>query len=115
LAGGLDSPEYRQFRQSADTACEQALADVLGEAEFALAPTNSPAWPISYGADQEHGLLTSSLCAVTGSPSISLPAGPADGLPLGVSVLGRRGSDEQLLAFAAQLQALLPRLVYPLD
>ena len=84
-------------------------------AEFALAPTNSPAWPISYGAADEHGLLTSSLCAVTGSPSISLPAGTAAGLPIGVSVLGRHGEDERLLAFAADLQAVLPRLAYPLD
>ncbi len=115
LAGGVESQEYRQFRQTADSACEQALADVLGDAEFALAPTNSPAWPISYGAGQEHGLLTSSLCAVTGAPSISLPAGTASGLPIGISVLGRRGEDERLLALAADLQAALPRLAYPLD
>ncbi|MDQ1745260.1 MAG: amidase [Pseudonocardiales bacterium] len=115
LAGGVESQEYRQFRQTADRACEQALADVLGDAEFALAPTNSPAWPISYGAGQEHGLLTSSLCAVTGAPSISLPAGTASGLPIGISVLGRRGEDERLLAFAADLQTALPRLTYPLD
>ena len=115
LEGGVESDAYQEFRRTADTACAQALADVLGDRDFALAPTNSPAWPISYGPSEEHGLLTSSLCAVTGSPSISLPAGTAAGLPLGVSVLGRRGSDEQLLAFAADLQALLPRLAYPLD
>ncbi len=114
-AGGVDSEEYRQDRHTADTACAQALADVLGECEFALAPTNSPAWPIAYGAQEEHGILTSSLCAVTGAPSISLPAGTAGGLPIGVSVLGRHGEDERLLAFAADLQAALPRLSYPLD
>jgi amidase len=114
LAGGTASGEYQQFRRTADQACAQALTDVLGGCEFALAPTNSPAWPISYGS-QEHGLLTSSLCAVTGAPSISLPAGRAAGLPVGVSVLGRHGSDEQLLVFAADLQAALPRLSYPLD
>jgi len=55
------------------------------------------------------------LCAVTGSPSVTLPAGTAAGLPLGISVLGRHGDDEQLLAFAAELEAVLPRLAYPLD
>jgi amidase len=115
LAGGVDSEEYRQFRRTADEACAQALAGVLGDCEFALAPTNSAAWPIAYGGQEDHGTLTSSLCAVTGSPSISLPAGTSSGLPLGISVLGRRGSDEQVLAFAADLQAALPRLVYPLD
>ena len=115
LEGGIESAAYREYRRTADTGCEQTLADVLGDRDFVLAPTNSPAWPISYRASEEHGLLTSSLCAVTGSPSISLPAGTAAGLPLGISVLGRRGSDEQLLAFAADLQAVLPRLSYPLD
>ena len=52
---------------------------------------------------------------MTGAPSISLPAGTVAGLPIGVSVLGRHGQDEQLLAFAAELQAALPRLAYPLD
>jgi len=115
LQGGVESAEYREHRRTADEACVRTLAGVLGDCEFALAPTNSPAWPISYGEAAEHGLLTSSLCAVTGSPSISLPAGAASGLPIGVSVLGRRGDDEQLLAFAAELQAALPRLAYPLD
>ena len=115
LEGGTESSAYQEYRRTADEACAQALADVLSDCEFALAPTNSPAWPISYGDAPEHGLLTSSLCAVTGSPSITLPAGTADGLPIGISVLGRRGSDEQLLAFAADLQAALPRLAYPLD
>ena len=115
LEGGTDSSAYQDFRRTADAACAQALADVLGDCEFALAPTNSPAWPIGYGEAPEHGLLTSSLCAVTGSPSLSLPAGLSNGLPIGVSVLGRRGEDAQLLAFAAGLQAALPRLAYPLD
>ena len=115
LEGGTGSSTYQESRRTADEACARALADVLGDCEFALAPTNSPAWPISYGHQPEHGLLTSSLCAVTGSPSITLPAGLSDGLPLGVSVLGRRDDDERLLAFAAALQAALPRLAYPLD
>ncbi|MBV9822633.1 MAG: amidase [Actinobacteria bacterium] len=113
LTGGTDSADYRQFRETADDSCRQALAGVLGDAEFALAPTNSPAWPIGYGGSEEHGLLTSSLCAVTGAPSISLPAGSASGLPLGVSVLGRHGEDEKLLAFAAALQAALPTPHFP--
>ncbi|HEY0167087.1 MAG TPA: amidase family protein [Jatrophihabitans sp.] len=115
LSGGVESEEYQRFRQTADAACAQGLADVLGDCEFALAPTNSPAWPIAYGDQEEHGILTSSLCAVTGAPSISLPAGAVDGLPVGVSVLGRHGEDERLLAFAAELEAALPRLSYPLD
>ncbi|MEO6501320.1 MAG: amidase family protein [Jatrophihabitantaceae bacterium] len=115
LEGGVESEDYQRFRRTADAACAKALADVLGDCEFAIAPTNSPAWPIAYGAQEDHGILTSSLCAVTGAPSISLPAGTVAGLPIGVSVLGRHGEDERLLDFAAALQAALPRLSYPLD
>ncbi len=115
VAGGTGSASYLEARRRADEGCAAALAGVLGECEFALAPTNSPAWPISYGSAEDHGTLTSSLCAVTGSPSLSLPAGTVAGLPIGVSVLGRHGSDDELLAFAAALEAVLPRLAYPLD
>ena len=84
-------------------------------ADFAIAPTNAPAWPIEYGTEDDYRVLTSSLCAVTGSPSVSLPAGSVDGLPLGISLLGRRGQDTELLAFAAAVQRLLPAASYPPD
>ncbi len=115
VVGGTGSDQYLAARRAADEICARSLAEVLGDSEFALAPTNSPAWPIVYGPTEQHGVLTSSLCAVTGSPSISLPAGTVAGLPVGISVLGRRGSDEQLLAFAAALEAVLSPLSYPLD
>nr|MDQ2958923.1 amidase family protein [Actinomycetota bacterium] len=112
-AGGTDSATYRAARQACDQAAGQALAQVLGDCEFAIAPTNSPAWPIEYGTPDDYRVLTSSLCAVTGSPSISLPAGQFEGLPIGVSVLGRHGQDERVLAFAAALEPLLPAPRYP--
>ena len=114
-AGGLTSPTYLAARASANAVSEQSLAGVLGEADFAITLTNSPAWPIRYGPEERFGVLTSSLCAVTGSPSVSLPAGFVDGLPIGISVLGRRGEDERVLGFAAALEALLPPVTYPLD
>ncbi|HEX4728258.1 MAG TPA: hypothetical protein VH298_10710, partial [Jatrophihabitans sp.] len=65
--------------------------------------------------EDDYRVLTSSLCAVTGSPSVSLPAGNVDGLPLGISLLGRRGLDIDLLAYAAAVQLLLPAVGHPLD
>jgi Asp-tRNA(Asn)/Glu-tRNA(Gln) amidotransferase A subunit family amidase len=44
-----------------------------------------------------------------GFPSVTLPAGrAANGLPLGLQYVARPGSDEELLAWAAALQALQP-------
>ena len=52
---------------------------------------------------------------LAGLPGVNVPCGFADGLPIGISVLARRGDDERLLAFAAELQVTLPRFTYPLD
>lgn len=113
--GGTSSTSYRKARSDCDAAAAASLAAVLADADFAIAPTNSAAWPIEYGTEDDYRVLTSSLCAVTGSPSVSLPAGSADGLPLGISLLGRRGQDAELLAHAAAVESLLPAASYPLD
>jgi amidase len=41
------------------------------------------------------------LAGLAGAPAVSLPLGRADGLPVGVCLLGRVGEDERLLAAAA--------------
>ncbi|MEV0720846.1 amidase [Asanoa sp. NPDC050611] len=41
--------------------------------------------------------------SVAGAPALSVPAGQAGGLPLGLQLAGRRGADEQLLAWAATI------------
>ena len=40
-----------------------------------------------------------------GLPQVSLPLGTLEGLPIGLSVMGAPGSDEQLLALAERLAA----------
>jgi mandelamide amidase len=52
--------------------------------------------------------------SVAGIPGLSLPAGmTASGLPVGLEIDGPEGGDRQLLAIAAALEALLPRLDAP--
>jgi amidase len=113
--GGSGSAVYRKARADCDAAAAAGLEAVLAGADFAIAPTNAPAWPIEYGTEDDYRVLTSSLCAVTGAPSISLPAGNVDRLPLGISLLGRRGQDTELLGYAAAVELLLPAAGYPLD
>jgi mandelamide amidase len=52
--------------------------------------------------------------SVGGIPGISLPAGITKaGLPVGIELSGPPVSDHQLLAIAAAIEALLPRLPAP--
>jgi amidase len=49
------------------------------------------------------------IAGTTGTPQINLPLAAVDGLPIGLSLLGARGTDEMLLAFAREFaDALKP-------
>ena len=43
----------------------------------------------------------------TGRPQLSLPLGEADGLPVGLSLMGNRGDDEALIGFALEIERAL--------
>jgi amidase len=69
-----------------------------------VAPTNSPAWLVDPVLG-DHGIGSShSLAAVAGYPSITVPAGFARGLPLGVSFFGRASSEPVLFRIALALE-----------
>jgi amidase len=48
---------------------------------------------------------SSTLAAVAGYPSVTVPASDVFGLPVGVSFTGRAWSDARLLAFAADFES----------
>jgi amidase len=109
----MGSEKHLAARAEADRGAAQALDAALAGCELAITLSNSPAWPIRYGDSESHGVLTSSPSAVTGSPNVTMPAALVHGLPVGISVLGRHGQDEQVLSFAAALEALLGSPVPP--
>ena len=92
-------------------------------ADILLSPTTQvPAFPLgSYGPSAINGTPvdptedggwypTSFIANVIGSPAISLPCGvTADGLPVGLQVLGRPGEDAAVLAAAAAVEVALAR------
>jgi len=43
------------------------------------------------------------IAGTLGAPQINIPAAEIDGVPIGLSLIGARGSDEMLLAFASKV------------
>ena len=65
-----------------------------------IAPTGSPAWPTDL-LNGDHFLgASSSPAAVAGYPSITVPAGWAGELPVGVLFMGRGWSESRLISLA---------------
>jgi amidase len=65
-----------------------------------VAPTGSPAWTIDL-INGDHFLgASSSLAAVSGYPSITVPAGYSFGLPVGISFFAGAWQDPQLIRLA---------------
>jgi aspartyl-tRNA(Asn)/glutamyl-tRNA(Gln) amidotransferase subunit A len=87
-----------------------ALADLFADVDALVTPTTLT---VAHGYDQhEPNLFTSDPCwifNVTGHPAVSVPAGLADGLPVGVQVVAPHGSDDVALAVARRLQVALPQ------
>jgi len=77
-AGGEWARAAARARLAAGCAAEGVVA--------VLAATNPPAWLIDGGDPPLPG--SSTPAALAGAPAVSLPAGSADGLPVGVSVFG---------------------------
>lgn len=109
---GLEDPAYREaLARSCDAArggIDQAFADHSLDAVVAL--TGAPATPIDLIGGDHHLGSSSSGAARAGYPLITLPAGYAFGLPVGISFMGRAYSEPALIGFAyAFEQAAAPR------
>ena len=70
-----------------------------------VAPHEDPV--IVDGEDSE--MLASGFANLTGHPSLSLPFGRIDGLPVGLQLTGAFGRDARLLAHAGAVEALMSR------
>ncbi|GAB2474326.1 amidase [Jatrophihabitans fulvus] len=100
--GPLTDPEYVTARRTATDTARKAIDSVLAKyrLDAVIAPTNSPAWTTDL-VNGDHFLLGSSTpAAVSGYPSVTVPAGYASGLPVGVSFLGGRWDEAGLLGLA---------------
>jgi len=100
---GLTAREYREARQTAiRLARTEGIDATMRKHRLAalVAPSGSPAWMIDpVGGDKFLGSSTQP-SAVAGYPIITVPAGFALGLPVGISFFAGPGSEARLLGFA---------------
>ena len=65
-----------------------------------IAPTNGPAWLIDPINGDSFGIGSSSLAAISGYPSVTVPAGFVAGLPIGLSFIALPWNEKQLIEIA---------------
>jgi amidase len=99
--GPLTEPAYLK----ALATCAQARRDIMGlleqhQLQALVGPTGGPAWLIDHVNGDSSGPSFSSPAAVAGCPHITVPAGFAFGLPLGLSFVGGPWQEGTLLKLA---------------
>jgi amidase len=98
---GLADPAYLKARAtSRRLAGPQGIDKLLADNRVValVGPTMPPAWKIdAVNGDQISGGGAGGLAAVAGTPHLTVPMGLAKGLPVGLSFLGPRWSEQLLL------------------
>jgi amidase len=116
-SGSLTDPDYLAARGEARRLAAAALDAALdgtqdGSAgghrlDAVIALTNSPAWLTDHILGDRQVFGTSTPCAVSGYPAISVPGGLVSGLPVGVSFMGRPWSEPRLIALGYAFEQAL--------
>jgi amidase len=101
--GPLTDNEYIEALETSRRIARDGIDSAMAEhnLDALIAPTNSPAWMTDHvNGDNPGGVGSSSLAAVSGYPSITVPAGFVSGLPIGLSFIGAANQDKQLIELA---------------
>jgi amidase len=101
--GSLSDPTYRRALAacrslSRDQGLDRALK--THRLQALIAPTGGPAWVTDLVNGDHFGGGSSTLSAVAGYPSITVPAGHVFGLPVGLSFMGAAWSEGALIKLA---------------
>lgn len=102
-APGADDPEYRRLRANLTDLARRSIDETMAahHLDAIAAPTNPLAWKTDCAKGDNDVIPTSTPAAVGGYPHISVPAGFAGPLPLGLSIFGSRWSDATVLSLGA--------------
>jgi amidase len=106
----LTDPEYRRQRATATDLARRSIDETLAadRLDAIVAATNGPADRITYHPREDSheagDIGSSSPAAVAGYPTVTVPAGFAGVLPIGVSFIAGRFADATVLSLAAAFE-----------
>jgi len=115
-APGTDTEAYREAVRDNNEALRRFVEGRLAQHELdaLFVPVNGPAWKTDWvGGDRYTYGGTSSLAAVTGLPSVVLPAGEVAGLPVALGFTGPAFSEPALIRMAHALEQALQARITP--
>jgi amidase len=101
--------ECAAIRAGVTPPVQDAIDDLMADNDLdaIIALTNGPAWPTNDNPDEgdldghfEYFVGSSSAAAVSGYADITVPAGYIAGLPVGVTLIGGRWSEPELIGLA---------------
>ena len=101
--GPLTSPGYKKALETMLKGTRDDGVDRImntNNLDALMAPTGSPAWTTDLINGDHYIGGNSSWAAIPGYPSISVPMGMIDGLPVGISFIGRAWSEPVLIEIA---------------
>ena len=100
--GPLTDAAYIEALETSKRIAQSGINDLIDEHQLdaLIAPSNGPAWMIDPVNGDSFGIGSSSLAAVSGYPSITVPAGYVAGLPIGLSFIGKAWNEKQLIEIA---------------
>jgi amidase len=113
---GLDDPAYLQALATSRGLATNALNQLFAnnKVDVIIAQTNGPAWVSTLGkGDAFSGPSASQLPAVAGFPHLTVPMGLSSGLPVGLSFIGPKWHDYNVLEAGFAYEQLSKARVTP--
>lgn len=99
-------PEYRAMRAELKDLSRRSIDETMAahRLDAIAAPTNPPAWTTDCARGDNDVIPSSTPAAVAGYPSLSVPAGSVNELPVGLLLMAGDRQDTKLLSLGAAVE-----------
>lgn len=95
---------YLLARQRSQQMAAALLDEDLVDGTLVIVPATGPAWAIDHVKGDQYNFGSASAAAISGYPSLTLPAGFDGHLPLGVSIIGKPWQEARMIGLAHALE-----------